>query len=207
LFTKQDISLKLGISVASVLEDRISGSLTIEKVAFNQNMGGMAIDYDSGLEATGANALIDGEIRPMLNKPIALSIGADGRLIELDRSSEILRDFELSSLGLMVYPQEPVGVGSRWTRTHSIPGSKAEMEAVYTVDRIEAKAVFLSMSARMKTGAELDGLHMSGHITIDRKTGFPISQDTEMSTKLEGMGENGESLYLTLTSKSVAQFL
>ncbi len=206
LFTKQDISLGLAISIAAVDRERISGELTIEELAFDQNMGGMAIQYNSKDQATGANAIIDQEIRPMLNKPVALVIGTDGRLIELDRTSQILRDFELSSLGLMVYPRESVSQGSTWTRTHSIPGSQAQMEAEYTVDRIEAQTVFLSMKARMKSGSELEGLEMKGHITIDRKTGFPISQNTEMSTKLNGMGEEGQALYLTLTSKSIAQF-
>jgi len=203
LFTKQDIALGLSIDIESVQTQQYNASLRITGLKMDQEMGGIRLQYDSEqTEQTGMGAMVDAEIRPMLGQPIRLALDPSGNLIELDRSSSVLRDFEVSSLGLMGYPEEPISVGFTWNRSLSIPGASARMAAEYTVLDLTASKVRVSMKAQIQGEGSVQGVELKGQITIDRKTGIPVQQQSEMSARLEGMGEQGETLYLLLTSSS-----
>ncbi|MBI1315708.1 hypothetical protein GC167_02465 [bacterium] len=203
LFTMQDIGLGISIDIESVQPERYEASLRIVGLQMDQEIGGIRFLYDSEqTEQTGMAAMMDAELRPLLGQPVKMALDPRGHLIELDRSSSLLRDFEVSSLGWMGYPEEPLSVGSQWVRSLSIPGASSRMEAEYTVIELTAATVSVSMKAHIQGEGSVQGLELKGQIEIDRKSGVPLRQQSELSARLEGMGDRGETLYLLLTSTS-----
>jgi hypothetical protein len=198
--TMQSVMIVEMTSVVSKVENNeINQDLFFDRIAMNQKVMGMEINYDSDDSSTynsGMGAQIGIEMNKIIGKSVSMIIDNKGNIIDLNvsdvTSSDITNNIT-SGNTFAVYPEGEVKVGDSWDADiEPLEDSEMKIHVKYTLLKASRKQATIgiegTITANVVEGQELnmDGT-TSGEMIVDVKSGMLISStiDTEMAMDIE----------------------
>lgn len=146
-----------------------------EKVNFNTDM--------KESEMTAEQKQFKASIAPILGTTMFMNVSKLGKnkLVKVEPSVPGV-DKLTNQVNTILYPEEPVSVGSTWNKVNSTQGIQVDL--TYTVKEITKDKVTAVLKGKSD---KLPGSIIEGTVEIDRKSGVPLKSVLNMSISAGGM--------------------
>ncbi len=211
----QLMGIQMTSIVTSIEDNDINQDFTFDKIAMNQKIFGMEINYDSEDSSTfnsGMGAQIATEMNKIIGATIKISMDKYGTINELNISSITSNSDLVNSFGsgnmYAVYPKHKIKVGESWEEDINPPkSSEMKVHVKYTLVKATKKQVDIDIEGTISAN-EIEGneINLSGTTTgkmiVDRATGMLIQStiDSEIEMDLE---KGGNKIPATMMSTSI----
>ncbi len=211
----QVMGIQMSSMVTGINGNDINQDFTFDKIAMNQKIFGMEINYDSDDSSTftsGMGAQIAQQMNKIIGAAIKISMDKYGTINEMDISSITDNSDLVNSFGsgnmYAVYPEHKIKVGESWEEDIK-PPKKSEMKVhvKYTLLKATRKQAEIMVEGTLSAN-EIEGNEInlsgttSGKMIVDRATGMLIEStiDSEIEMDLE---QGGNKIPATMMSTSV----
>ncbi len=200
--------------VNKVENNEINQDLFFDRIAMNQKVMGMEINYDSDDSSTynsGMGAQIGAEMNKIIGKSVSMLMDNKGNILNIDVSGVTSADITnniTSGNTYAVYPEGKVKVGDVWeTDMNPLEDSEMSIHLKYTLLKASKKQATIGIEGVI-TAKEIEGEDVNmdgttvGEMIINVKTGMLISStvDLEMAMDIE---QGGVKFPATMMSTSV----
>ncbi|SNR15417.1 DUF6263 family protein [Tenacibaculum jejuense] len=180
--TVMKMEIKMKMKVEKPLENKTSYDTKSEFTYLETvivNDGKKEIDYNSNMkeeELSEEGKKFRNNMAPFLNTKMFINIDGRGRPTLLKLEPEVKGVDQLTNqFQMVIYPEEPVSVGSSWTDTKNTNG--VDVKLTYTIKEITTDKVFAELFGKIPL---LPGSRIKGMLEIDRKTGVTLSSSFNM---------------------------
>ncbi len=202
--------------VNKVENNEINQDLFFDRIAMNQKVMGMEINYDSDDSSTynsGMGAQIGAEMNKIIGKSVSMLMDNKGNILNIDVSGVTSADITnniTSGNTYAVYPEGKVKVGDVWeTDMNPLEDSEMSIHLKYTLLKASKKQATIGIEGVI-TAKEIEGEDVNmdgttvGEMIINVKTGMLISStvDLEMAMDIE---QGGVKFPATMMSTSVTK--
>jgi len=207
-------------SVVNMVEnDEISQDLIFDRIAMNQKVMGMEINYDSDDSSTynsGMGAKMGAEMNKIIGESIVMIMDNRGNIKNLDVSNVTSTDITnniTSGNTFVVYPEGKIKIGDSWeTDIEPLEDSEMKMHVKYTLLKATRKQSTIGIEgvvlANVVEGQEinLEGT-TEGKMIVDNKTGMLISSviDLEMVMDIEQGGVKFPASMMSTSTTNVIE--
>ncbi len=200
--------------VNEVENNEINQDLFFDRIAMNQKVMGMEINYDSDDSSTynsGMGAQIGAEMNKIIGKSVNMLMDNKGNILNIDVSGVTSADITnniTSGNTYAVYPEGKVKVGAIWeTDMNPLEDSEMSIHLKYTLLKASKKQATIGVEGVI-TANEIEGDEINmdgitvGEMIVNVKTGMLISStiDLEMTMDIE---QGGVKFPATMMSTSV----
>ncbi len=200
-------------TILNVENDVINQDFVFDRIAMNQKIFGMEINYDSDDTSTynsGMGAKVGQEMNKIIGQSIVMSMDDRGNIIDLDLSGIDNTDITnniTSGNTYTVYPDHKVKVGDTWeSDINPIKGGDMKVHVNYKLVKLSKKSATIEVKGSI-TANEVKGEEINmngtteGEMIVNVKTGILISSkiDLDMTMDIE---QNGTKFPATLLSTS-----
>jgi len=189
-------------TVVSLENDEISQEMAFDRIAMNQKIMGMEINYDSGDSTTfssGLGAQVGAEMNKIIGKSINMVLDKYGNILSIDVaaiSSTDVANNVTSGNTFAVYPDHKIKVGESWeSDIKPLKDSEMKTHIKYTLLKTSRKQSTIGVEGIISAN-EIEGKEIrmegttSGEMVVNTKTGMLISSiiDLEMEMDIEQGG-------------------
>lgn len=179
------MSINMDIKILDVKDNIYNSEMQFTKMTMNMLQGGNVISFDSTKkddELDDSGKMIKAQMGPMLEAVISAKGNNLGEILEATAIPNVpgMADIANQSNNI-VYPKEPVKIGSTWTMSKDDKGMK--MDFVYKVTSILKDKISLDISG------DVSGLaigEITGNMDIDRRSGIPVNTLIDMTLAVSG---------------------
>lgn len=184
-----DIGITMTTETMSVKDGKIENKSKIGRMLMDLSAQGEKVSFDSAVEdkdLTEEEKKMKAEIAPALEMIIYQTMDKTGKLLEqrtvpeMKQADQILSQNQFTA---MVYPKEPVKVGSTWDYSQDLSGMKVSV--TYKVTEITGSSVFADISGSM---AGMADAKVNGKLEIDRASGMPANVVMDIAAGTDAMG-------------------
>lgn len=211
----QLMGIQMTSIVSSIEGDDINQDFTFDKIAMNQKIFGMEINYDSEDSSTftsGMGAQIAEQMNKIIGATIKISMDKYGTINELDISSITDNSDLVNSFGsgnmYAVYPKHKIKVGESWEEDIKPPKeSEMKVHVKYTLLKANKKQVEIGVEGTISAN-EIEGNEInlsgttSGKMIVDRASGMLIQSTIESEVEMD-LDKGGKKIPATMMSTSV----
>ena len=184
-----DIGMIMTTETLNVKDGKIENKSMIDRMVMDISAQGEKVSFDSDKDdkdLTDEEKKMKAEIAPAMEMIIYQTMDMSGKVLEQKTVPEMKQADKFLSqnqITAMVYPKDPVKVGSTWSYTQDMSGMK--MKANYTVTGITDSAVFADITGSMEGAGEAE---VDGKLEIDRSSGMPTKVNMNVSMGASAMG-------------------
>lgn len=184
-----DIGITMTTETIGVKDGKIENKSNISRMLMDLAAQGEKVSFDSAVkdeDLTEEEKKMKAEIAPALDMIIYQTMDKTGKLLEqktvpeMKQADQILSQNQITA---MVYPKEPVKVGSTWDYSQNMNGMNVSV--TYTVTKITSSSVFADISGKM---AGMADAKVSGKLEIDRTSGMPANVTMDIAAGTSAMG-------------------
>jgi len=203
--------------VNKVQNEEIHQNLIFDRIAMNQKVMGMEINYDSDDSSTynsGMGAQMGAEMNKIIGESIIMIMDNRGNIISLDVNNVTSADITnniTSGNTFVVYPEGKIKISDSWeTDIEPLEDSEMKIHVKYTLLKLTRKQATIGIngvvSANVVEGQEvnLEGV-TEGEMIVDNKTGMLISSviDLEMAMDIEQGGAKFPATMMSTSTTNV----
>ena len=198
---KMDIGMSMTMKTTGNSGNSIDSEYRFTQMKMDMSAQGERVQFDSSKkdsELSAEEKKMKAELAPFLEAVVYQTIDKTGKIVsmkmvpELQGAGAMLGQNQFTN---MVYPKEPVKVGSSWDYKQSLSGMNAKMK--YTVTKITDSKVYADISGAMDGAADAK---VSGKLIIDKASGMMSSMNMDMT--MNAMGSS-VGMNITMTSKKI----
>ena len=180
-----DMTMSMNLNVTNVEDNNIVTEATFSHVSMDMESMGQKMKYDSNTKESEMDPFAQGahsEMKKLLESVLVVENDKLGNITNTELKSGMadISAFK-DNMGGMVYPEEAVEVGSKWTVTKEQKGMS--IESTYEVTSITDDTVELKVTGKVAGAA---GGSIDGKSSIEIKTGNVIKSEVNMAFSIEG---------------------
>ncbi len=213
------MTIEMTSVVNKVENEEIYQDLIFDRIAMNQKVMGMEINYDSDDSSTynsGMGAQMGAEMNKIIGESIVMIMDNRGNIKNLDVSNVTRDDITnniTSGNTFVVYPEGKIKIGDSWeTDIEPLEDSEMKMHVKYTLLKATRKQSTIGIEgvviANVVEGQEinLEGT-TEGKMIVDYKTGMLISSviDLEMVMDIEQGGVKFPASMMSTSTTNVIE--
>jgi len=196
-----DIGISMTMKTTAVKSDGYDTEYQISRMKMDMEAQGESIKFDSNKadsELTQEEKKMKAEIAPTLEMIVYQTIEKSGKITSVKMVPEVKGAGAMmgqNQFTSMVYPTEPVKVGSTWDHDQNMNGMNIKL--TYKITQITGNRVYVDITGNMVGAADAK---VKGKMIIDRVSGMFSSMD--MNISMDMMGAN-MGMSITATSKKI----
>ena len=180
-----EMSMNMDMQVLAIDAENYETKSKFTQMSMEMLQGGNVISFDSSKsddELDAAGKMMKSQMGPMLEAVIYSKVNTLGETSEVTIEPNVpgMEDISNQSTNV-VFPKEPVKVGSTWKMSKDEKGMK--MDFLYTVKSISKEKVLLDFSGDV---SGMGSGKITGNMAIDRTSGIPINSLIEMNMSVAG---------------------
>jgi len=213
---ESEMLIEMTSVVNSIENEQFDQDLIFDRIAMNQKVMGMEINYDSDDSSTynsGMGAQIGAEMNKIIGESIKMVMNNQGEIIDLDISNVTSTDISsniTSGNMFTVYPDGKVKVGDSWeTDIEPLEDSEMKMHIKYTLLKLSRKNATISVEGTI-TANVIEGQEINmegstvGEMIVNVKTGMLINSTIDMEMEMD-IEQGGVKFPASMMSTSVTK--
>jgi|GEM_PF-878104 len=184
---------KMDVSVVDQQDTVNTFEMRYKSMKMSIRAGAMEMEYDSeSNEQNSMSAILDGQMKALLEKPVFMKMDQMGRLIEMHLPGNITKEQtgDLSSFAVPL-PEQAVGMGDSWTAKKQVE-NYGELDMTMTIDKITVDAVQIKVKGFINTNDGENPSEIDGVYQLDRKTG--MTKDGQMNMQMNMTGKKMKTI-------------
>jgi len=179
------ISMTMNLSVTNVEDDNIVTEATFSKIKMTMDYMGQSMVYDSTMDESEMDEFAKGahsEMKKLMETVMIIENDKLGNIKDTEIKTGLadVSSFKDNMSG-MVYPEEAVEVGSKWSASKEQKGMS--IESTYEVTSITEDTVEIKVTGTIAGASEGT---LNGKSSIEIKTGNVIKSEVNMTFSIEG---------------------
>ena len=179
------ISMTMNLNVTDTKDNSIVTEATFSKVKMTMDYMGQSMVYDSTMDESEMDEFAKGahsEMKKLMETVMIIENDKLGNIKDTEIKTGIADvDSFKDNMSGMVYPEEAVGVGSKWTASKEQKGMN--INSTYEVTSITDDTVEIKVTGTIAGASEGT---LNGKSSIEIKTGNVIKSEVNMAFSIEG---------------------
>ncbi|WP_426430548.1 DUF6263 family protein [Winogradskyella sp. HB-48] len=194
-----DMDMTMSLNVTEVKDNNITTEATFNHVKMSMESMGQKMAYDSNTKESEMDPFAQGahaEMKKLIESVVLIENDTRGNITntELKSGTADISAFK-DNMGGMIYPEDPVEVGTTWSASKEQQGMT--IESTYKVTAITDDTVELEVTGKITGTAEGT---LDGKSNINKETGNVIKSEVNMAFTVEGQ-KVGSTITITSTKK------